>query len=80
VVSRGYNAGLALADAENLGPAFRAGALSGWPLVLKRDCLGILHFNFLPAFHAISLHNAPPKLPLPSRVAKLDIFVNSLQT
>jgi hypothetical protein len=70
-------AGLALADAEYFGAAGGANALGSRSLILQGDCFGIPHFNFLPAFHAISLHFAPPMLSLPSRVANLSIFVNS---
>jgi hypothetical protein len=70
-------AGLALADAEYFGAAGGANALGSRSLVLQGDCFGIPHFNFLPAFHAISLHFAPPMLSLPSRVTKLSVFVNS---
>jgi hypothetical protein len=54
--------GLALADAENFGTAFGASALGSRSFIFQRDCLRIRHFNFLPAFHAISLHNAPPSI------------------
>jgi hypothetical protein len=68
---------LALADTEYLGAAIGASSLGSRSLVLEGDRLGILHFNFLSAFHAISLHRAPPILSLPSRVANLQLFVNS---
>ena len=47
--------------------------------VLKGDGLGVPHFNFLPAFHAIGLHLTPPIISLPSRVTNLRVFVNSFR-
>ena len=73
----GTAAGLTFADAEYLGATAGAGALGSRSLVLQGDRSGIRHLNFLPAFHAISLHFAPPMLSLPSRVALLSVFVNS---
>jgi hypothetical protein len=55
--------GLALADTEYFGAAVGAGTLRGRPFVLQGDGFGVFHFNFLPAFHAISLHPAPPIYP-----------------
>ena len=79
MVSQGGEAkeGLALADTENLGAAGGASTLGGRPLILQRDRFGAFHFNLFPAFHAISLHHAPPILSLPSRVTNLNVFVNS---
>jgi hypothetical protein len=73
----GTAAGLTLANAEYLGATIGAGALCSRSLVLQGDRSGIPHLNFFPAFHAISLHLAPPILSLPSRVALLRLFVNS---
>jgi hypothetical protein len=69
-------AGLALADTEYFGGAGGARTLGSRSLVLQGDRFGTLHFNLFPAFHAISLHHAPPILSLPSRVANLSVFVN----
>ena len=55
-----YGSFLAFADAEYFSPARRADPLGRRSLVLEGSGLGVLHFNFLPAFHAISLHCAPP--------------------
>jgi len=68
---------LSLADAEYFGTAGGAAALGGRPLVLERGSLGVLHFNFLPAFHTISLHGVPPFISLPRSVANVKLFVNS---
>jgi hypothetical protein len=68
---------LSLADAEYFGTAGGAAALGSRPLVLKRGCLGILHFYFLPAFHTISLHGVPPFISLPRSVANVKLFVNT---
>jgi hypothetical protein len=56
-------AGLALTDAEYFGAASGAGALGGRSLILQGYGFSVFHFNFLPAFHAISLHSAPPIYP-----------------
>jgi hypothetical protein len=68
---------LSLADTEHFGTAGGAAALGSRPLVLERCGLGILHFNFLPAFHTISLHGVPPFISLPRSVANVKLFVNS---
>jgi hypothetical protein len=47
---------LSLADTEHFCAARGAGTLGRRPLVLQRRRFGVFHFNFLPAFHAISLH------------------------
>ena len=51
---------LSFADTEYFRAARGAGTLGGRSLVLEGGGLRVLHFNFLPAFHAISLHLAPP--------------------
>jgi hypothetical protein len=51
---------LSFADTEYFSATAGTGALGGRSLVLQGGGLGVLHFNFLSAFHAISLHRAPP--------------------
>jgi hypothetical protein len=48
--------GLSFADAEHLGAALCADALSGRFAILHFNGLGILHFSLGPAFHTISFH------------------------
>ena len=52
--------GLALADAEYLGPADRTNTLSGWLTVLQRYLFRVLDLPFCPALEAIGIHFLSP--------------------
>jgi hypothetical protein len=69
-------AGLAFADAEQLGAANGANALGRRPLVLQDDGLRVLDLSLGPALHAISLHRRTSYNVLLARVTNLLTFVN----
>jgi hypothetical protein len=52
--------GLALADAEYLGPADSTNTLSGWLAVLQRYLFRVLDLPFGPALEAIGIHCLSP--------------------
>ena len=52
---------LAFAYAGDRGTTYGANAPGGRAAVLHGNRLGVLNLSFFPAFHAICIHNIPPK-------------------
>jgi hypothetical protein len=75
---RNANAELALADTKYLGTTVGANALRGRSLVLECNRLRILNFNLFPTLHAVRLHCRTSFILLPSRVANMLVFVNTI--
>jgi len=69
---------LTLADTEYLGTTDGTNTLGCRTFILQRNGLRVLDFHFSPTFHAVRLHFRTSFIVLPSSVANIMVFVNTI--